>query len=455
MKIIFDNHKFVDKISGIVSFYYLRYLENNLRNNFLLTDNEKLPFIILLGDNHSDSRYTCSRCECNNTECCVEIYKDDFFKFMSEIVPENDTSVQCSVYIESMDSLTSYSDIQDNIDQYKQMFKKDFEMYVNDYDKSILNKTEFNFKGCLVTSPKIKSIYTELCQTPNLNWNYGDPRSADMNTNDYIFEALTARCWFPNLFGRINKIISDTRVDMKKLKDFLFEIVSLVGSYDNFYTYCTQLSLLYDINNISEYFVRLLNNDLFKSMISSQIPDNKRDAWGVYLNNFFINTFMPMFFKRINSDLSENLQYRIDIVNRLKTVSTFFLAIRNYIIYDIDCSEFILDFLRGNEGDIYMTNFYDNLPLWHIHTIYTSWIFDIHVLAKICNSESQLCIIHCGDEHCNSIAEIFRKTFNYITDIPITPIISEGLPNRCVELSKYNSINNTDINIHDVLFKKF
>ena len=79
---IFDTN--INKISGPNCIYMLKPKLTCIKNMKKL--NVIPPIFILFGDDHTNDKYQCINCSCENSkDCCYPIYSDKFLKLLDSL----------------------------------------------------------------------------------------------------------------------------------------------------------------------------------------------------------------------------------------------------------------------------------------------------------------------------------------------------------------------------------
>ena len=88
MKFIIGS-KIVDKISGPISMYCLDQCQQDF------------PFVILFGDDRSNSMFQCQNCICdsNSENCCLAIFKSEIFDLLEKSSQRTNSKIDIFVEI--------------------------------------------------------------------------------------------------------------------------------------------------------------------------------------------------------------------------------------------------------------------------------------------------------------------------------------------------------------------
>ncbi len=251
---------FIDRISGPISMYCLDPLKENL------------PFILLFGDDHTNSMYQCESCTCDkdSRDCCMTFYDSDFFKLLNKAVQNSSSTVD--INIESMDKqIDSDSFNLQDFKKYQYSIKKDLESDT----PSGITKLRYKFRGCFYSIIKKKNprLYNDICEVPNLNWYHSDVRQIDSfdDRETKRLESLIANCWSDNLFGTLFnfKIYSFTKENLDNLA--IKNLFDNCKGKDNVIMLCNILEQFYSLNTINMFFELLFSESNIQSFMHDLI----------------------------------------------------------------------------------------------------------------------------------------------------------------------------------------
>ena len=508
----------IDRISGPYSFHILKPLkqvQSNEHQYQLVQNMKSLPYIIMLGDYHGDARFLCDKCnECRAdedgglNECCFEIFKDPIFELLDHVATQTKSNI--TIMLEHMD-------YQLNNDQLKQIFSNqtNYHKFMNDYlnDKqsslndvnhSTLNKFMYNFRNCFRNEIKkqVPSAYPHMCQAPNLNWVYADPRSVYIyNVNEpYKLEALMKHVWSIDMLGCIfvprmlpdkytlNRSFIDTYV-INRLRQFFPNNVEQAS-------FCTLMKLLYDLNGSKKFVQYMFDeeaNAVNKYSMILSLLKFKSDEWFKFYDSVYcIKAVQEFLYNRINTHAQLQVENQVDktditkwkpfqdlINSKFKVFSSFFESLCTYIsdqdassylqleqtigqLYPLfntsACSRYYASILNSNfagrrrEDVDHFVEFYGGVSLNQVHTIHTSYLLDIYVLAQLFNhdeNENDLVVLYAGSEHCDFLHQVLITYCGYSPSsrIPVQ-IDNDGNPIRCINLQL---IDDPDLNINEWL----
>lgn len=472
MKFIIGD-KSIDRISGPVSMYLL--------SVFAPTN---LPHLILFGDDHTNSKYQCKSCTCdNNMECCMRLYDTDFFKLLNDY-----TKDKCDVdmYIENMDS--NYEDVE--INEYNKYINDTKSTFDNEKTSGI-TKLALRFKGCFYKI--IKKVhptkYNKICQAPNLNWYNNDVRLInikDPNENK-ILETLISKFWDDELFGGMFQF-SRIPLTVETFDEFIDILSNNCRGMSKLIEIIDLMILFYDIDNSYRFYRKLFSETQTKSFIVEKIPIENRENWLRKIisllddvNNLFYERLdhtltkeYPEEYKRIKNQINysflsfgylfqifkDYLELKQTDKNSEETIAKF-NELSNYIkqiVSGINPKLFSQAFVSRKQQDhakfqlADSFQFYSLISIRQAHIIYSSFFMDIINLYRILTTKSKICIVYNGDEHCQILKLLLMK-YGYKSRVDIRPTEFESnMQERCIDLKKYVFSDSTvDICIDDMI----
>jgi hypothetical protein len=186
--------KTIDKISGSISFYYLKPKPNKKLKDLGIV----LPFIILMGDNHSGFSKTCNDCICNDGKCCLSI-DETLISHIDKVANKH----KVNFYIEFM-----IKDKKLNINNMES-YNMALDTTIRNYKESYLRTISKNVYSCFFE--KSGSFINSICNYKNIEFHDIDIRSH--THQQYVFEKSLS--FFYNLLsnyisqGSFNTISND------------------------------------------------------------------------------------------------------------------------------------------------------------------------------------------------------------------------------------------------------
>ena len=446
--------RFVDKISGPISMYCLDQCQQNL------------PFVILFGDDHSNSMFQCENCKCDtdSDNCCLAIFKNEIFEFLSLNSRNN-----VDIFVESMDEKL------ENVDFEKfSQYKKHIEQQLESEKPSGITKLFYKFRGCFYTIIKKNNfeMFKTICEFPTLNWIHNDIRQINFYSEENRLESLITNCWSDNLFGIIFYLkihhVDQNIFNQKVVSDTLLYCFK---SRQNLIYFCELMKKFYIINEFDEFFNIFLNQNFIKSFTKSAINKTNFQAFSRSFLEIYQNFIYPLIFKRINRyknntkpideiNYKDFNNFKENVKSSFLKLSEFFEQFKNYIetpsvnnyerLYDqikallelvqekdIDEIKIIKSSsIDGKILDLANIVHFLNCSLKDVHNILTSFFLDLINLFRVLSTKSKLSIFYCGEEHCKVLNEILLKVYNYQQRVAILP--SKNL-NRCLNISEVES----------------
>ena len=499
MKFIFKTQDqseiYMNRFSGPYSFYLLtpsRLLTADQYDG--ISQMKKHPSIILLGDHHTDSRHQCANCTCDSTltKCCFTIFKDQFFQLLNECVVQTGSKV--CVYLESMDKQYTKQDLiysnQDLFDASMHAFEINRKTALGDDIINGLEKLKYNFRNCFdsITKKQYNEIYQHICQAPNLNWTFADPRAINIWDSEEHFklESLIKNVWSIDLFGclfapKFKGSLSSQFINQKLIEQRLQ--VFFHQSIDEVKSFCTIMQYLYDFDKADLFVDYLFDEEQnHVSKYSMILKYNRTKEWKeLYKSVFVIKNIQEFLYERINVQLNKPYNkthtkkwssFQDNIKQIAKKFSVLFQLVSEFIddksMYNqlqqhieslypyFDEHKFLSTVYSINSEDIdNFTTFYKNVSLNSVHTMITSCFLDLYVLVKVLrHDDTDMMILYAGEEHCKFLFEVFYKYFGYNTNIRIpNQIDSQNNPIQCIDLSKISY--HKDIDVQDYLLHKY
>jgi len=497
----------IDRISGPITLRILHPLQQRLNQHALsledkiLVDKTKylfdinrkqLPKIILFGDDHFNSYHQCTDCTCKtgDSSCCVHIFNDPFFTFLNQTVKNCSKQHQVDVYIESNQPLLTEPQVDKIINDSAYLFSFVSRLQNNLNSKNInlsgINLHHINFQGCYYRQIQAldNDVYKQICQAPDLNWRYADPRTINYTNpgETFVLESLIHNCWNYNMFGRLIEpfftnspyTFDRTFLDEEIINKYVFP--NCKYNRDFLIAYCGCLSKLYKPRYMHTCIDEMLTNPVLQqhSMIYKQLnkmTNEVRNSASYFIQSFLVNRFVPELYLKINRTFlnSKYHQYYIDNVNEVEkwelykvyidnmfqSYSDLFACLQQYLqtptteqfdMVQQGVKNLFGPFVDGVEypGETidYMKYvfFYIALPLQDVQKMLCSYFIEFDILFKILyrNDTSKMCVLYLGDEHCRTLQDILQTYFNFDTRKTILTKASSSTTNRCVELSMSN-----------------
>lgn len=464
----------VDKISGPISMYCLDQCQQDF------------PFVVLFGDDHSNSMFQCQNCICdsNSENCCLAIFKSEIFDLLEK--SSQCTNSKIDIFVESMDKKIDTIDVE-NFKKYKKIIEP--QLSLENEKPSGITKLMYKFRGCFYTLIKKTNtaLFHQICEFPTLNWIHNDIRQIDFFSEEKRLESLISNCWSDHLFG----VIFYLKVNNFDQSIFNEKVVnsSLLGCFqtkEKLIFFCEVMEKFYNISAFDEFFNTFLNQNIIKSFTGEVIKRHDMQSFIRSFLEIYQNYIYPLLFKRINryknntNPIDELIskdfnKFIEDVKTNFLKLSEFFKEFRVYVQeptlnnYNILLHkiEWLLSLTNNDEhqyiiklksssleaGILDLSNVvkFLNCSLKDIHNIHSSFFLDMINLFRVVTSKNKLSIFYCGEEHCKVLNEILLKVFKYQQRVALIP--SKDL-NRCLNLSEVESLNNPgvfDINIDSIL----
>jgi len=495
----------IDRISGPISIRILHPLQQGLNQRYLTVEekilrdktkylfdinHKQLPKIILLGDDHFNAHHQCTDCTCKSTDssCCVHIFQDPFFTFLNQTVKNCSKQHQVDVYIESNQPLLTEPEVDKIINDpaYLSSFKSRLQNNPNSADVNLsgINLHHINVQGCYDRQIQAldNDVYQQICQAPDLNWRYADPRTINYTNPDetFVLESLIHNCWNYNMFGRLIEpfftnspyTFDRTFLDEEIINKYL--LPNCMYNRDFLIAYCGCLSMLYKPYYMHTCIHEMLTNPILTkhSMIYKQLHkmnDEVRESAIYFIQSFLVNRFIPKLYLKINRTFfnSQYHQYYIDNVkevekwklykvyidNMFQSYSDLFACLQQYMQtptneqFDIvhqGAKKLFRPYVDGVEYPGEMLNymnavsFYIVLPLQDLQKMLCSYFIEFDILFKILyrSDTSKMCIMYLGEEHCSNLEDILRKYFNYYVFKIIEDQPASSSTFRCIDLTR-------------------
>ena len=281
-------NQIIKKISGPVSFYYLK--PQNVKEQGI-----DYPLLMLFGDSHNSRDNMCA--PCNNDKGCYQIYDDRFLQLLDKVsLPEKPMDIYYEHFVvsESADNYSSFfSETQQNpklninnlppLDNFQNLFYNCF---------NHIKRKDLPSDRLLLLHNKIfgsnKTINNKVCPTTKIRWQYADVRFCD---NGCIEGQI--KQYFKN-YSKDNEYIPDSFED---------KFNELVEGFKGLNTTTT--------SDIEDFSNKLFNNFLTienKSIIRKQINKQQNlrfkniDFWIEIYATLLINDFRKFDFNPRNVD---------------------------------------------------------------------------------------------------------------------------------------------------------
>ena len=409
---IFDTN--INKISGPNCIYMLKPKLTCIKNMKKL--NVTPPIFILFGDDHTNDKYQCINCSCENSkDCCYPIYSDKFLKLLDSLFSP---SYPIDFFIENFD-----------------IGIKEDRLYK--YFKSKSNKPLIKMRDdllvCFHKLKKGKPVYKELCPTENIRWHFADTRmtsTSKINKKNKYFERIL------DLFSKYILFLFNETDDISEYLEEQEIFIENELSEDVSISYLNKIK--YILN--PEFYLHFEKNKN-KSLIFKQI-ENMDDELKKYFQNIFKNYYINQYnlinesAKKLNVDILELENILVTIINF--TIEIFKEQTKknaDYTKIGLNMSDYI-----SRLDDKYKNFIKNNLNL---HTPLLDLYFLSRSFKKPLNDKNSILnLSYFGSYHSSNISKFLINNLNY--EIVYSKINKEDDKYRCLEID-------SDVNLNKIL----
>jgi hypothetical protein len=243
-------NEIIKKISGPVSFYYLKPIK-------VKEQGIDYPLLMLFGDNHMSRDNMCA--PCNNEEGCYQIYDNSFLKLLDTV---SSIEKPIDIYFEAFEvnkSAENYSFVYSETHE-NPMFNINNITPIQNYQNLFFNC----FKHIKRDDLHGYNVLGKKCPTKTIRWQYADVRFCD---NDCIEGQIKKYC---------QDILHENQTPTTEFEKSLNDLVIQFKNTENYLDFSTEL-----FNN----FLTIENKSLIRKQINKQQNLKLKDI------NFWINMY--------------------------------------------------------------------------------------------------------------------------------------------------------------------